>query len=50
MGIEDGRRIYIVKKKIGDIWKLVSINGTLLKIRGTEKAQTILKRLKNFEE
>jgi len=49
MGIENGKRVYIVKKKFGDLWKLVSVNGSPLIIRGTEKALIILKRLEKSE-
>lgn len=49
MGIEDNRRIYLVKKKFGDSWKLVCINGSPLTIRGTQKALSILKRLEEKE-
>jgi hypothetical protein len=49
MGKENDKRIYLVKKRFGSMWKLVTINGSLLKITGTEQAITVLKRLEKAE-
>jgi hypothetical protein len=50
MGKENDKRIYLVKKRFGTMWKLVSINGTPLILKGSEKAITILKRLEDSEK
>lgn len=50
MGKENDIRIYLVKKRFGSMWKLVSINGSPLILKGTEKAITVLKRLENSEK
>lgn len=48
MGEENNQRIYLVKKRVGTSWKLVSINKELLKIKGTEKALKILNQLEEL--
>lgn len=45
MGEENNQRIYLVRKRVGESWKLVSLNDKLLKIIGTEKARFVLERL-----
>lgn len=50
MGIENGKRIYLFKKRFGSMWKLVSVHGSPLKIAGTEKAVTVLDRLEKSEK
>jgi hypothetical protein len=45
MGKEDGKSIYTIKQKFGESYKIVAVNGSPLKIRGTNKAFRILKLL-----
>jgi hypothetical protein len=45
MGKEDGKSIYIIKKQFGESYKIVSVNGSPLKIKGTNKALRVLKIL-----
>jgi hypothetical protein len=47
MGKENDKRIFLVKKRFGTMWKLVSVSGTPLILKGTEKAMIVLKRLED---
>jgi hypothetical protein len=45
MGEENNQKIYLVRKKVGEVWKLVSLNNKLLKIVGTTQATNLINKL-----
>jgi hypothetical protein len=45
MGEENNQRIYLVRKRVGEVWKLISLNNKLLKIVGTTRATNLINKL-----
>jgi hypothetical protein len=45
MGEENGQKIYMIKKRYGTMWQIISVKGKPLKIKGSDRAHLILKRL-----